>query len=258
MNYYIMTKGRVNKQITLDHLPDKIKENTFLICDKTEALKHEHQTIHAPSSVIDYSTKMQWIIDMIRERDNGIGVIMDDDLWFDIRIQDKEKLRKPKNKDELLPLFEQLEQLLITTPLVGVHPRQFGHAKPLPYVSNGKIVCLQAINTNLFPSNFPAVDEFPILSDVRLNCGLLSRGYENKLITNFVVDWAPCMAEGGCSSYRDYEMQKKGCEMLGNMFEPFLKVVKKKSKNDGFNGERYDFNVQWKRMYAEGLSKRSI
>ena len=202
----------------------------------------------APHDVDNYSKKMQWCIDEIK-LDGGKGIIMDDDLWFDIRRNDAEKLRKPEHKDELLGMFRMIEELLEDTALVGVHPRQFGHAKPLPYVENGKMVCVHAINTSLLPDNFPRVDGFPILSDVRLVAGLLARGIPNKLITQYVVDWAPCMADGGCSDYRTHEMQREGCEQLAEMFGPYLKVKIKETKNDGFGGERYDFTCRWRDLY---------
>lgn len=260
---YIMTRGRPNKQITMEHLPDDAKRMVSLVCNHDEVTDYvdagwDEYLLPADDSVKDYSSKMQFCLDMIRDHDRGKGIIMDDDLWFDIRRTDAQKLRKPTHPDELLPMFNKILTLLDSTPLVGIHPRQFGHAKPLPYVENGKVVCVQAVNLNLFPANFPRVDRWPILSDVWLNCGLLSRGYGNKLITEFVVDWAPVMADGGCSSYRDHEMQKQGCLMLEEEFGPYLKVVKKKTKSDGFGGERYDFNVQWKRLYAAGAAKRSV
>lgn len=259
---FIMTRDRAHKQITMKHLPEAIASQVKLVVSNLDVPAYEKagwakHLLIAPVSVVSYSTKMQYCIDMIRAS-GGKGIIMDDDLWFDIRISGQNKLRKPEHPDEILPMFELIEELLETTPLVGIHPRQFGHAKPLPYVENGKVVCVQAINLNLFPKDFPRVDYFPILSDVWLNCGLLSRGYGNKLITEYVVDWGPVMSEGGCSSYRDAEMQKEGCLLLENDFGPYLKVVKKQTKSDGFGGERYDFNVQWKRLYASGVSKRHI
>lgn len=255
MNYYIMSSGRANNQITWDHLPADIKGRTSIVCnpgeyqDYTAGGPHNRaHIIEPPEEINDYSKKMQWLIDLIKE-DTGIGAIMDDDLWFDIRRDDAEKLRKPMTNDEILPMFEQVEALLQDTALVGIHPRQFGHNKELPYVENGKMVCFHAINTRLWPAHFPRVDGFPILSDVRLVAGLLARGVPNKLITTFVVDWAPCMADGGCSDYRTHEMQKQGCEQLEEMFGPYLKVKKKTTKGDGFGGERYDFTCRWKDLY---------
>jgi hypothetical protein len=250
-----MSRGRANKQITVEHLPSEICQDVHIICNHDEGEeyeKHNKLALHivpAPPEIDNYSKKMQWCIDEIRDKCDGKGIIMDDDLWFDIRRTDAEKLRKPEHKDELLEMFRMIELLLEDTALVGIHPRQFGHAKPLPYVENGKMVCVHAINTSLLPDNFPRVDGFPILSDVRLVAGLLARGIPNKLITQYVVDWAPCMADGGCSDYRTHEMQREGCEQLAEMFGPYLKVKIKETKNDGFGGERYDFTCRWRDLY---------
>ena len=251
MNLYIMTRGRANKQITLKHIPPSFYSKTYLVCPKSEVLEHEHMTFSVPTKIDNYSKKMQFLIDHIRNEDNGIGVIMDDDIWFDKRIVGQEKLRKPIDEHEVCDMFSEMEHLLQTTALVGVHPRQMGQNKELPFVCNGKIICVQGINTNLFPRNMPRVDKYPILSDVWLNCELLSRGIGNKLITTWVQDHASCQAPGGCSIYRTPEMQKECCEELERKFAPYFKVVKKTAKNNWLGGERYDFRCQWKRLFTD-------
>jgi hypothetical protein len=261
MNLYIMSRGRSTKQTTLHNIPLEWQKRTYVVHNNDESEQYSHipQAIPAPTWVQNYSDKMQYLIDRIELHDGGIGVIMDDDLWFNKRIEGQEKLRKPENASESSEIWQQMEQLLQNTALVGIHPRQMGHNKKLPYVENGKIICVQGINTHLFPGDFERVNHYPILSDVWLNCQLLSRGVGNKLITTWVQDHGSCQAPGGCSIYRTPDMQRECCEALETKFSPHFKTVIKEPKSAKWmGGKRYDFRVQWKRMYEEGRSKRNL
>jgi len=266
MNLYIMTRGRVGKQYTLSRLPLSWFNKTFLVCPTNE----EHRVgnvINAPPWVNNYSAKFQWILDgmpvshegpwgtEVQERlcKDEKAVIMDDDLVFSERNADG-KLITIRDPEELSPMFEQMEALLDTYPLVGVHPRQMGqHTKP-PYVENGRIICIQGINRRLIGPT--KVDQFPILADVVLNCTVLARGGRNAIITTYFQDHGPCQAEGGCSIYRTSEMQKAAVEYIAERFGPFAKVVKRRTQAGWLeqNGERHDYTCQWKRLHAAGAA----
>ena len=142
MNLYIMSRGRSTKQTTLHNIPLEWQKRTYVVHNNDESEQYSHipQAIPAPTWVQNYSDKMQYLIDRIELHDGGIGVIMDDDLWFNKRIEGQEKLRKPENASESSEIWQQMEQLLQNTALVGIHPRQMGHNKKLPYVENGKII----------------------------------------------------------------------------------------------------------------------
>lgn len=246
----IMTRGRVGKQRTLESIPTAWLDRTMLVAPIKELGRHFHTTFGVPDWVDNYSKKFQYIIDGNVVDDNKV-VILDDDLVFSKRVGDK--LLKVRDKEELNEMFELMDELLDTTALVGVHPRQMGHTKPTPYVENGKVICIQGVNRELC-APMPRVDRFPILADVILNCTLLSRGIGNKLITSFVQDWGSCQAPGGCSLYRTPEMQKEAVEWVAKEFAPYAKAVVKKPKQAKWLGdERVDLTVQWKRMYMNGV-----
>jgi len=254
MNIYIMTRGRVGKQETLKHIPRSWLSSTFLVCGADEAAEHTHQSIVVPKEVTNYSQKFQWILDG-NAGANPRFVIMDDDLYFSRRVPGTQKLVRATG-DELIPMLEQFEDLLEHTALLGIHPRQMGHLAKLPYVENGKIICVQGINQALLPSPIPRVDQFPILADVILNCTLLSQGIGNKLLTTYTQDHGSCQAPGGCSLYRTPEMQREAVEWVAATFAPHAKAVTKRPKSAKWMGdERTDLRVQWKKMYRDGGGK---
>lgn len=259
MKLLIMTRGRVGKQITLSAIPEDWRDRTYLVIPWEEKGLHDHQCLVAPDWVTNYSQKFQFCLDYAFLDQQKI-VIMDDDLSFserDTSVAGKVRFTKIWDQNVLSRAFSYMEELLDTTALVSMHPRQMAHQAPFPYKENGKVICIQAVNRDL-ADPIPKVDEYPILADVFLNCALLSRGLGNKLITTVVQDHASCQAPGGCSIYRTPEMQRQAVEAVAAAYPDFATVVFKKAKQANWMGDegRYDLRVQWKKMYEAGVANR--
>lgn len=256
MNIYILTRGRVNKQITLESIPKRWAKDTYLVCTPIEAREHEalgRQCKVVPPSVIDYSTKFQWLIDGKADKEVRQFIMMDDDLHFNMRHPTEERLLPVDNR-ELTLMFDKLRILNKRYPLSGIHPRQLGHNKETPFVENGRILCVHNINLDLFPKKLMRLDAHPILADKLLNCALLSQGIPNAVLTAYTVDWGSVQAPGGCSDYRTLEMQEAAVKYVAEKFGPFAKAVMKKPKTAKWLGdERWDLQIQWKRMYKAGV-----
>lgn len=268
MNLYIMSRGRPDKQFTLKNLPPSWYERTYLVVPEHEYLEYVRHNPHikvavAPETVTNYSQKFQYILDGLPYSDvfnnrkfdtNDKAVILDDDLVFSQK-NSEGKLISVKDPEQNAGLFEMMEQMLEKVPLVGVHPRQMGQNAKQPFVWNGRVICIQGINRKLI--GVVKVDDLPILADVVLNCTLLSRGQPNALITTYFQDHGPCQAPGGCSIYRTPEMQRNAAEYIAKRFTPFAKTVIRKPKVAKWMGdERVEFQVQWKKMYENGLAMK--
>jgi hypothetical protein len=255
MKLFIMTRGRVGRQETIKWIPPKWLPHTYLVCPSYEEGQHSHQHLVAPAHVTNYSEKFQWLMEYPDEK----VVIMDDDLCFSRKEGTKLITIKERNPSELNALWNQMEELLDTTLLVGVHPRQMGHLAKTPYVQNQKVICIQGINTTIMRRAFngvPKVDWFPIMSDQYFAMAVLSAGYDIKLITTFCQDHGPSQAPGGCD-YRTKEMQEAAVRYLAETFGPYAKLEVKRPKAAKWLGdERLDLRVQWKQMYQAGLAAR--
>lgn len=252
MNLYIMTRGRVGKQYTLNRLPESLRKKTWLVTPIDECDKHDFSAIGVPSYVDNYSKKVQYILDGFPKHEgfnDEKAVILDDDLVFSRK--EGKSLKTIYDPMLLTPLFEQMEALLDTYPLVGVHPRQMGQDANPPYVENGRIICIQGINRRLIGN--VKVDQYPILADVVLNCTLLARGQKNALITTYFQDHGPCHAPGGCSIYRTPDMQRAAVDYLSSRFSGYVKGVERRPKVAKWMGDvRYDYTCQWKRLHTAG------
>lgn len=256
MNLYIMSRGRAGKVTTAQWIPPEWVERLAIVCSHGEypqyaAAYRASSVIEAPKEVTNYSQKFQWIMTSVQPEEKL--VILDDDLVFSRRSSERpQSLISLKPGEKAYGLFEQMETLLDEYPLVGVHPRQMGQNTKPPYVINGRIICIQGINTRVCRDI--RVDQFPILADVVLNCTLLAHGYGNALVTSWFQDHGPCQAPGGCSLYRTFEMQRQAVEYLATRFPGFVKVVERKPKVAKWMGDtRIDYTCQWKQLYKAGL-----
>lgn len=260
MNIYIMSRGRAGKVHTLNSIFGKYIDDTYIVCSSGEYdAYHDYYgamvgIIEAPDTVTNYSQKFQWLLDQQQRK----FIIMDDDLWFSKRVVRTQQLLKMTDEGDFVHMWSMMEDLLEEFPLVGMHPRQMGHLAELPYVNNGKVICIQGVNLDLFPNKTaPRVDQFPILADVILNCTLLSQGYPNALLTSYVQDHGSCQAPGGCSLYRTPAMQEEAVRWVAEQFGPYATAVIKRPKQAKWMGdERVDLRVQWKQMYKAGKAKR--
>lgn len=253
----IMTRGRVNKQETIKHIPKKWLPKTYLICPKSEEYLHRYPKIVAPDNVTNYSQKFQWLLNGGIFPSEEKIVIMDDDLWFN-RFEG-DKLITIKDPEENESLFDLMEKMLDEVALVGVHPRMMAQnwkGYRGTHEWNSKIVTVQGINRKIIKEKIgypPSVERFPILADVFLNCHLLSRGIPNARIVTHFVDWGPSQAAGGCD-YRTSEMQKQACEWVASMYGPYARTTVKTPKTAKWLGEsRTDLVVRWKELYQAGL-----
>lgn len=262
MNIYILTRGRVGNQVTLNSIPKDMLPRTWLVASHGE-LHNYPRVIEAPKHVDDYNKKFAYVMGTVTTP-NEQYAILDDDLNFAKRIEGTEKLRKltlSEDEDELREMFAQVEYHLQTTVLVGIHPRQMGHAQPLPYVINTKVLRMQAINNALLPETKCLEDvlKFPILADIILTCTLLEQGLENRVITTYVQDHKSSNAPGGCSLYRTLAMQTAAVQWVAQRFAPFAKAVIKRPKTAKWLAdERLDLTIQWKKLHAYGKSKRTV
>jgi hypothetical protein len=254
VNLYIMSRGRAGRVNTLQWIPPAWRHRLKIVCGSYEESEYRkiycENVITAPEKVTNYSEKFQWIMSEADHADKT--VILDDDLVFSRRSPDSpDSLISLKPGQTVEGLFEFMETLLDSCPLVGVHPRQMGQRTDPPFVQNGRIICMQGINRNVCADI--KVDQMPILADVVLNCTLLSRGHANAIITTYFQDHGPCQAPGGCSIYRTPEMQRQSVEYIANRWPGYVKSVTRTPKVAKWMGDtRTDYTCQWKQLYRAG------
>lgn len=233
-------------------------------CDRLEAI-YGIPAVPYVDPTPNYSRKFQYIMEKLEDEDGKL-VILDDDLVFSRRVDKTDgkvglkSIMDKKDVDYQLPvMFAEIQEHLDHVPQCGVHPRQMGHLAPLPFKRNGKVITVNGLNMRILRDmSFGTgwrVDMVPMLADTFLNCEVLTRFGENRLVTDFCVDWGASQAEGGCD-YRTKEMQEECIDALVAAFPNFVsKVIKRPKVAKWLGDERVDYRAAWKRMAEDGARR---
>lgn len=106
MRYFIPTRNRVGRQVTLSNLPPEIYSRVTLVCPSTEVGKHRklHPNIDVVAQKDDDMTigaKREWIMTQLSLQYTETYIwMMDDDLKF--RVWDDDKLVTSKGREDNL------------------------------------------------------------------------------------------------------------------------------------------------------------
>ena len=253
MKLFIPTYKRLEKQKTWDRLPEFAKEFTFLVCPESEAEEHKargRSVFAAPDSVKGIAQTRQWIIE---NSDDDQVMMADDDQQFSRRIEGGYKLRKLEGEEDYEEMFSEVIHTLGTYNAVGISA-QAGNNRSYPktIISPGRMYNTYAFNRNVLLENDIRFDAMKVMEDFHVTLSLLELGMPNAILQNWCWSQSASNADGGCSDYRSFEVQKESAYRLAELHSPFVKVVEKESKSWG-NGldKRYDVVVQWKKAFEK-------
>lgn len=259
MIIYIPTSGRPDTQRTLEEVPENRLKDTFLVVYEREKEQYsKYNLIVVPENITKIHEKRQYILDQHDETKYGSKILMlDDDLKFQIRrIDDKEKFREA-TKEEKEICFDKIENYLEDYAHVGVLGREGGNRVTESSIECTRIQRVLGYRTDILKNNSVRFDLTPFQEDFSVNLQLLTKGYKNIVICDYIQGQQQSGSAGGCSSYRTKEKHGESCKRLQSLFPEFVSVVTKTTKNSFGGGERIDVRVQWKKAYESSKNNSS-
>ena len=94
-------------------------------------------------------------------------------------------------------------------------------------------------------------DILPLMEDFHVTLSLLELGYPNLVLQNFCWGQIASNNPGGCSLYRNMQMQKDAATKLHELHPKFVKIITKKNKTGWKDmDERTDVRIQWKKAFG--------
>lgn len=97
----------------------------------------------------------------------------------------------------------------------------------------------------------------PVMEDFDVQLQLLKRGHECFQLNRLVQEQRGSNEEGGCSTYRTDEVQRKAAEQLAKLHPDCVTVVTKEQKGNGTMwGTRTDVKVNWRRAIRAGMEHK--
>lgn len=252
MIIYIPTYGRVHKQVTLSNLPSELRKTAVLVVYQEEAdMFGDQPVLICPKTVRGIAAKRQFIIDHHNKtQDDPRLVMLDDDLRFFTRRTDDPTKFQPATDDDLSELFRHINDLLCTYAHVGVMGREGANRATAPKVHVTRMMRVLAYNAQTCKKQAINFVRGGNMCDFDVTLQLLTKGYPNCVIANFVQDQGSSNAPGGCSITRSMDEQRKDAIHLHERFPKFVKLVEKTTKTAWGGQTRTDVQVQWKAAYG--------
>ena len=261
VTFYIPSKGRANKQITLDSLSPEVLARCHVLVDDDELWDYEDAGIAycvpVDEGVTGIGNVRQWAIDNCTTQ---YLFLLDDDMVFFVREQSgSTKLRKT-TPDDINTMFNDLIDWMDFdgVPVVGLSARQGNNHVENDYVEATRQMNFHGIDVARFKELDLVFNGQEVMEDFFMTLTLLTKGYFNRVFYKYCWNQLGSGAEGGCSSYRTWELQKLCAEKLHDTFPDFVTVVEKKTKTTWKEfPNRFDVRVQWKKAYQFGRTNNA-
>lgn len=243
-----------------DHLPSvanlqgtAILEQVVLVVHPDEVdryRKHGVEILPCPVQG-DLGTVRKWLMDNYEGR---FMVQMDDDLRFAVRREDdpsKFRIAEPADIDVM---FGRVYELLQEVPLVGVRQRGGANRSEPPMELAVRQCMFHGIDVEVARKEGFAYKPC-VFEDFDYTLQVLTRGYQNAVLTTHTIDQGESNAPGGVAGYRSNARMRRDALDLSLDFPGFVKVVTKA----GWRGmeERTDVTVQWKKALASAETKKT-
>lgn len=261
MRIFIPTLNRgPERQLTIRELGPKLvnKYSATLVCPKGEAGALARAGFNVmPCAAKGIAATRQFILD---NSDDRYVLMLDDDLnswaW-------REEHSSGPDPLDVTVMYRKATAAQVATGLNEV-------AKLLKRYGHG------SIGHRLFANNRPALDfntrqlralaydrdllaregvrfRVPVMEDFDVQLQLLQRGHACFQFNRLVHEQYGSNTDGGCSTYRTDEVQRKAAERLAKLHPDCVTVVQKQQKGNGSMwGTRTDVRVNWRRAVRIG------
>lgn len=262
----ILTLGRPTQQTTFKNLPLKYQRMTEFVIQEGDWHKNASQyeqylgdaALHIlPPEIKNLHQTRQYLLDLNRRLDR-VEVQMDDDLVFSARRLDDPSRFRPMLDQDYNNMFAEIEQAAYSFPLAGLSHREGANRNP-----QERLFATRQMRVHAFvPKGLHKLGRWDVLrspgpEDFAMILQVLTKGYENCVLNDWVHNQGGSNTEGGCSTYRTPAVHSDACHHLAELFPEFVKVVQKETKGSWGGGTRTDVRIQWKKAYEYGCKRNA-
>jgi hypothetical protein len=260
MRIIIPTRGRTNKQLTLQSFSGELRRRTTLVCPakevyKLSSLDERIEVVGQPDSTLTITKTREWIHHEWLKRGYEKILMIDDDIRFATRVSETDWHLKEIKGVELATEIQRLEDKLGPEfPHVGFGPRQGNNQlEEVGWKTPGKMIYslgyyLPIVNKECELGRIATREDY----DVTLQ--LLRKGFPNAVWQTTVNDQREAYAPGGCSTWRTIESTNADVYQLAELHPNYVSITEKKYKA---SVPRIEAIVQWKRALEDGIRERS-
>ena len=220
MKIFIPTRGRSTTQTTLKFFPKKLQEKTTLVVDHDERdLYSIYPSVWVMPEYLEsgISPKRKYIIE--HSTDSKI-VMLDDDIRFYIRKGYDDWHLRYLEPEEVPQMFGLLEEWLDDYAHCGVSAREGNNRVVKLSVENTRYMRLLAYNLDMLGG--VELGRTRIMEDFDVALQLLRQGKPSKVSYYFAQGQRGSNTDGGCSEWRNLDIQAEGAERLASLHPGFV------------------------------------
>lgn len=266
MLLFIPSMGRSDRVITVRTLPRRWLRRCWLVVPEREA--EEYRQAHLASAVNilgvpdclkGIHNTRQFITDFCPEK---YCFQLDDDMSFVRRLPKWrpdwakfDETFQSHDAEKVGEIFDLMEGMLRTYRHVGISARQGNnHVKEREWKLVTRMNNAYGHDVDVLEDLGIRWDRLEVMEDFYVTLSLLTAGYPNAVNVDYAWNQRGSGAVGGCSSYRNNEVQDRCARELHRLFPEYVTVVTKKSKSS-WQGmeERTDVRIQWKKAFENGI-----
>mgnify|MGYP003119870439 CR=1 FL=1 len=263
MRIIIATLGRVHDQKTYHSLPDKYKDKvTFIVQPhEFEEMKsiYGDKVVCLPKEVNRLPITREWIHN---EYQNERYLVCDDDChaWHykePVMIDGKEVwgfnngVSRMFTLDDFDNMFDEVNKLMdsgiVHIGMLNSSMKPTSEPNRYPIRSNERIGGIVFYDGPNVPQDLQWTR---VLAgeDIDVNLQLLSRGYENRVLTKYCFCISETSAAGGCEIYRNVQNHNESQRILANLWPGIINLREKIVPSGPWKGQtKLNVTVQWKK-----------
>jgi hypothetical protein len=261
----IPTLGREEKQKVIYQFPEDLRDKLYL------ATREDHvDLLHKHNPGFNIIPLPQDTYGIAQTRQRCLEAIDSDKIWM---LDDIVKLQKKNEEyrvigkassEEVRELYDLIDYLLDFHVQVGVSQRPGNDKYTVWKRDNTRSYTCYGLRKDYlnklgirFTGMYEKDPEIIFFEDFYLTLSLLTKGYSNTLIWDYICDHHH-NRPGGNSLVRTPEKYEKGYEALKNEFPKYVKLKKvdRYSWGKGMQGERTEATIYWKKAFADSLENR--
>ncbi len=265
MQIVIPTHNRVNRQITLNAIPESIRDEVLLVASSPEECEqlrefYDHKNVKC-AAVKTIADKRQWIMENVKAKKI---LMLDDDMTFQARSPIKYRKYingRWKSTDTAYPVLvgryatdkyvlrtlAGLSDMLDTYAHVGISSRMGNDTEEGSYKNTARMMHAIGYHSGTFLREKLKFNQVKFREDFNITLHLLSRGLNNYVHYDLCVSPGSYGAKGGCSDERTVELSNNEALKLQMLHPNYVRVVEKMYKNV----PRREVVISWKKAFKD-------
>jgi hypothetical protein len=257
MEIIIPTRGRIDRQLTLQSLPGELRKQTTLVCPEAEAVplacRWDVQIVVQPDPNMTIAAKRAWIMRECLRNGYDKIIMLDDDLTFSTRRSEHDTALRSIRGEELIPEFQRIEDKLGPEyPHVGFGQRQGNNRVKPGWQSPARMTYSLGYYLPIVVRECE-LGRIETREDMDITLQLLRKGYPNAVWNTTVTDQRGYDAPGGCTDERTIESSNADADRLAELHPGYVRVVEKAYKA---SVPRKEVVCQRQKALQDGLRKK--